>query len=171
MKIEFPCAHCGETGAREAGQVNRARIIGLRLFCSRVCFGLDRRKNKTSAQKIAEKSEYDRGYRARNLESLKAKKRAHHKRTYDPVAAAKQRKKRMPWHVEYCRQPAYKAKKQTYDQRHRAEKTYGSFAQAFLTLVAVNNEITGRMSRYEVYSANDTLNKKLRRKKDATAHG
>lgn len=159
------CAHCGKKAFKKAGEVSRARKAGLSLYCNRKCSGLGRRTGKTKAQKVAEKRAYDEQYRQQNRDMLKAKKREYFQRTYDPKKAAKHRKARMPYHVEYCRQPEYRAKKQDYD-RHRRAAEYGPFADAYVVLSQLNAEIATRMSRYEIYVANGTLNKRLQRKRE-----
>lgn len=118
--MRIRCAHCKKSVERETGHVNRSRKIRAPLYCGRRCSGLGRRKWKPKAQKVAEKRLYDRAYRAKNLKRIKAEKRAYFKRTYDPVKAARERKKRMPRHVAYCRQPRYKAYKSAYDAKRRA---------------------------------------------------
>ncbi len=163
--MKITCAHCGKTSDKPPGAVNRARLDGLRLFCNRRCAGLGRRKPKKSkAQLVEEKRLYGLAYRAKNLAMLKAKKRAYHKRTYDPVKAAEVRKKRMPYHVEYCRRPAYKAWKRDYDKSLRA-KVYGPFAEAFMLTIDLNREIKGRMTNEQIAHANLTQNKTQRRRR------
>jgi hypothetical protein len=164
MKVK--CAHCGKSVEKAPGAVNRAKAVGMRLFCNFTCSGAARRTFKPKAQKIAEKRAYDMEYRRKNLASIKAKKHAHFKRTYDPVAAAEVRRARMPKHVEYCRQPWYRRWKRRYDTRYRAEKTYGPFAEAFLALLKVDKEVNSRMTDYEVRQANGTGNKWLQRRRD-----
>ena len=164
MKIN--CAHCGKAILKSVGNVNRARKIGAKLFCDQRCFGLSRRKGKTKAQKVEEKRLYDMAYRAKNRALLKAKKRAYFQRTYDPVRAAKERKKRMHLHVEYCRQPRYKAWKREYDRKYRASE-YGPFADAYMLAINLNREIKTRMTRHEIYAQNQTLNKRQTRARDA----
>ena len=90
------------------------------------------------------KAAYDREYRKKNRAMLKAKKAAWFQRTYDPVKAAKDRKKTMPKHVEYCRQPEYKAWKKKYDKQRRSKK-YGEFAEAHALLVELLKEINKQM--------------------------
>jgi len=51
------------------------------------------------------------------------------------LEAAKARKVRMPLHIEYCRQPAYKAWKREYDRRHRAAE-FGELVKGPLLEVA-----------------------------------
>lgn len=72
------------------------------------------RRWKTIEEKIALKAAYDRDYRKKNAVRIKADHAAYFQRTYDPVKAAIERKKKMPVHVEYCRQPIYRAYKQGY---------------------------------------------------------
>lgn len=148
------CCHCNKPVARKSR--------GKRLFCDRKCFGLDRRKHKTKAQKVAEKRLYDMAYREKNRSTLKAKKRDYFQRTYDPRKAAVERKKRMHLHVAYCRQPRYKAWKRRYDEKYRARE-YGPFADAYLLAVNLNREIKSKATNYEIRLENQTLNKKQTR--------
>lgn len=163
--MKFKCAHCGKTNDKPAGHVQRARARGLNLYCNRRCSGMGRRMGKTTAQKRLEKRLYDQKYRAKNLERIKANKKAHFQRTYDPVKAAIERKKTMPRHVEYCRRPEYKKWKQGYDRKYRAKKDYGPFAEAAMTLADLNLDIKGRMDRHEVKYQNGGTNKAQRRRR------
>ena len=100
----------------------------------------------------AAKAAYDRLYRKKNRALLKAKKAAYFQRTYDPVKAAKKRKKRMPEHVKYCRQPWYRAWKREYDKRRRASR-FGSFAGAYEVLKQLVQEVRRQMpDRFERYA-------------------
>lgn len=159
------CAHCGSPVAQSVGAINKALRIGAPLYCNRVCFGLHRRQNKTAAQKVEEKRLYDLQYRAKNLERIKADKRAYFVRTYDPAKAAIERAKNMPKHVEYCRQPKYKAYKKDYDSAYRAEKDYGEFAESFLMLQKVQQEVDSRATDSEIHLFTGTINKALQRRR------
>lgn len=98
------------------------------------------------------KAEYDRKYRKRNKERIKANHAAYFQRTYDPKKAAIKRKKTMPRHVEYCRQPEYKKKKKKYD-RERREAVFGEFKDAYAVLLALKKEIKKQMpDRFERYA-------------------
>lgn len=163
--MKYHCAHCGKVADKATGHVNRARERGLNLYCGRRCSGLGRRQGKTKAERVAEKAAYDAAYRAKNREMLKAKKQEHHKRTYDPAAAAVVRKARMPLHVEYCRRPEYRAWKKGYDRKYRAKKFYGPFDEAFLLTMDITTEIKGRTTRHEVKYQNGCTNKAQRRKR------
>ncbi len=98
------------------------------------------------------KAEYDRKYRKKNRARIKARQAAYFQSTYDPVKAAKERQKKMPEHVEYCRRPEYKTWKKKYDRQHRLSK-YGEFAEAYALLLALEKEIREQMpDRFERYA-------------------
>lgn len=158
------CAQCGSETDKPTGAVNRARSIDSALYCDRKCAGMARRTGKTKAQKVAEKKAYDAKYRLRDPAALKARKAAYFQRTYDPAKAAKDRKKTMARHVEYCRQPAYKVKKRQYDRQYRARE-YGGFAEAYLLAIDLNREIKQRASNYEIRRQNETGNKRQERRR------
>lgn len=166
--MKFRCARCGKTADRPAGHVNRSRAQDNNLYCGRHCSGLGRRKPKKSkAQRVLEKKLYDQEYRRRNIEALKAKKRARHLATYDPEKERVKRKARMPRHVEYCRRPEYKRWKSGYDKKYRAEKFFGPFAEAAMLTIDLNRAIKERATDYEIRQQNDTLNKIQRRRREA----
>ncbi len=166
--MRYACHHCGKNAERPAGHVNRQRALGMKLYCGQRCMGLARRKNKSGAQKKAEKRAYDMEYRRENLERIRAKKADHFRRTYDPVAAAKVRKKRIHLHVEYCRRPEYKRWKSAYDRRRRAGE-YGPFGDVWLLLGDIRQEISTRMTGYEIKRQNGTFGKKQARAREEAA--
>lgn len=166
MLIQFDCRQCSGAAKQERGAINRAKKKGLNLYCGRECSGLARRTNKTPEQKKEEKSTYDAQRRVDLIGELRAKKREYHVRTYDPVKAAQIRKVNMPRHVAYCRRPEYVAKRRIYDRHHRADKTYGPFADAFLTLMDLEREIETRANNYELLKMKDTVNKTQKRKRE-----
>lgn len=163
--IAVVCAHCGKLTDKAAGHVNRTRAVGGKLFCDRACFGLDRRKHKTVTAKRAEKREYDAEYRQRNRAMLKEKKADYFRRTYDADVARAYRKARMGLHVAYCQREEYKRWKSDYDRRYRARE-YGDFADAFMLVLDIDNEVDARMSDYEVRMANGTINKAMQRRRE-----
>lgn len=164
--VSIRCAMCATEVSREAGHVNRSRRKGDRLYCGRVCSGLGRRLQNppTEVERSAAKAAYDAEYRAKNRASLKAKKSAWFQQTYDPDAAREYRKARMPLHVEYCRQPEYRAWKREYDRQYRARE-YGDYAEAFLLLQDVQTEVLSRATRYEIDLANGKLCKSQKRRR------
>ncbi len=159
------CAHCGKGAHQATGAVNRARRKGAPLYCDRICAGLSRRKHKTKAQKVEEKRLYDAQYRAKNLARIKAEKKAYFRKTYDPDAARVERKKRAPFHAEYCRRPEYRRWKSDYDLKRRA-KEFGEYAESYLILHDINKEVSSRMSKYDIYLANQTYGKAQRRRRE-----
>jgi hypothetical protein len=164
--MKFKCAHCGKATDRPAGHVNRSRARGLRLFCGRKCAGLAHRKGKTKAQRVEEKRLYDIAYRAKNLTRILARKKAYHKRTYDPVKAAAHRQTQMPYHVQYCRQPWYHEWKRDYDRRRRAGE-FGAFADAYTLTLELTREVKRRDEDGQVKYQNGGTNKAQRRKRQA----
>jgi len=98
------------------------------------------------------KAAYDRLYRKKNRALLKAKKAAYFQLTYDPKREAIERKKKMPQHVEYCRQPWYRAYKKEYDKKRRAAR-FGEFAAAYEALKDLRAEIKRQMpDRFQRYA-------------------
>jgi hypothetical protein len=168
--ISFTCAHCGRKASRTAGHVNRARARGLNLYCSLECSALGRRTKRTKAEKIEAKRLYDIEYRAKNLERILQGKHEYHLRTYDPAKAAIKRKKRMPAHVEYCRQPEYRKWKAEYDKKYRASRHFGPFAEAYLTLRQIEIAIRERATDYEVRQEKGTFGKSQQRRREDGAY-
>lgn len=162
--VRVVCAFCKANVDLPTGHVNRARRGGSPLYCDRTCAGMGRRKNKSKAQKVEEKRLYDMEYRQKNLASITAKKAAYFRVTYDPAAAAVTRNARMPYHVEYCRQPAYRKKKQAYDRVRRAAE-YGDFAEVYMLSIDLNRAIKERATNAEIKYENETCNKTQRRRR------
>lgn len=165
-KAVIVCPHCGMRAAKEAGVVNRAKKIGAPIYCGRKCSGLARRVEKSRSQKVAEKAEYDRMYRAREAETLRVKKAEYYQRTADRDKEREARKRRMPAHVEYCRRPEYKEWKAQYDQKYRARKWFGDFGEAAIILNQLETEINSRISWTERRRQNGTLNKHQQRRRE-----
>lgn len=170
-KTAIVCEQCGTVAYKASGGVNRSRAKGAPLFCSRACSGLRRRIDRSIDEKRALKAEYDRQRRAALADTLREKKRAAYyerlARDPDGLRAAQKalRQRRRQHHLEYCRRPEYRAKKRAYDREHRAGKFYGPFAEAFLVLQDLENEIASRATRTEIYRENGTLNKTQTRKR------
>lgn len=161
------CGYCGKTLNKLPGEINRARKKGLQLYCNRECSGFGRRTDtRTLEQKKLDKRIYDMGYRENNQQLLKKKKHEYFKQTYDPIKAAEQRKLTMPRHVEYCRQPKYKAYKQQYDAKYRAKTEYGEFWESGMILINFDKEIEKRMDWTEIRTINNVLNKKQTRRRE-----
>ena len=165
-KTTITCPVCGRPSDKETGAVNRARKNGNPIYCGRACSGKARRKGKSREQKRAEKAEYDREYRAKNRAMLKAKKATYHKRTYDPAKAAEARKKRMPWHAEYCRRPEYRKWKKQYDRKYRAKKDYGEFWECHVLALEVREAALAQQSDYEIRLSKGRVALTTQRKRD-----
>lgn len=151
--VTINCPVCKLDKPKYIGHINRANKMGARVYCSKACSGIARRY--TVEQKKAIKRDYDKQYRADNLELLKKKHHEYFKKSYDPQKAAVERKKRMPKHVEYCRQPEYKVKKKKYDARRRDEINYGEYSECFRLIL----EIESLYSQREAYRINQLYNK------------
>ncbi len=158
--VTIVCRQCGVAFERVPGvrkyYLKKFGRVGD--FCGMTCFGLSRRKNKTIAQKKAEKSEYDRRRREEiaadgRAAVYKAAKAAYHRRTYDPARAAEERKPKYQRHLAYLRRyyadPKNKAEKVAYDRARRAA-AYGPFAEAYLIAVDIKKTICARIpDKYE----------------------
>ena len=160
------CCNCGKSIEKETSHINRAKKLGMLMFCNRECAGLHRRVNKTTEQKKAEKREYDKQYRLNNQDLLKEKKAAWFKKTYNPEEARVKRKERSEIHNEYCRRPEYKVWKKKYDRKYRAQKTYGEYWECFVVTMEIRDECLTQSSAYEIRRDNGTLNKSQRRKRN-----
>ena len=168
--MEAICPHCHNPFEAKTAHVNRAAKIGAPLYCGRVCAGLARRlKNPpTDEQRRAAKSAYDAKRRNGPKRSeILAKKLKHYYANHERIKAehAEYRAAHMQRHVEYCRQPEYRAKKSEYDRRRRADMNFGDFAEAALLLADIDREIAEHASKYEIYLTNGTINKAQQRRR------
>jgi len=168
--MEATCPQCGGLFESKTAHINRAAKIGAPLYCGRICAGLARRlKNPpTDEQRRAAKAAYDAKRRnGPKREALLAKKREYYYANHERISAAlaEYRAAHMDRHIEYCRQPEYRAKKSVYDRKRRAEIQFGEFSEAALVLADIEREVAERASRYEIYSQNGTLNKAQQRRR------
>ncbi len=168
--MEIACDYCGNSKEVKTGAYNLAKKTGSPMYCDKTCFGLANRSHKSKGQLVAEKREYDKDYRIKNIISLTAKKKDYFQRTYDPETAAVYRKKNMHKHVEYCRQLGYVEKKKEYDRIYKAKLVYGEFWESHLLLMDIRDECLKRMSAYQIRLINGTLNKSQNRKRNEKAN-
>lgn len=159
--MEIICPVCKCKADKSIGSINRAKRNGLSVYCSKKCAGLKRRKNRTSEEKKKLKSVYDKEFRTINVIRIKKEKSEYHKRVYDPKKAAIKRKKNMPRHVEYCRQPEYKKWKSQYDKAYKAKKSYGDFWECRLIIASIEKIVDDKEAR----RINNLQNKLQKRKK------
>jgi len=159
MKVN--CDHCGAQIEKSPGHVNRARKLGMKLFCNRVCFGLDRRSDVTEEEKKERKRLYDIEYRSKNKEIIREKKKVYEQSPAGRAMQKRNREKFKQTHLEYCRTPEYRAWKKIYDRIYRAKKDYGEFYEAALLLRQIEDEVDNR----EVMKQNQLINKSQKRRR------
>jgi hypothetical protein len=161
------CHACGSAIEKAVSAINRA--AGGPMFCNKVCFGISRRlaNPPTVAERKEAKRLYDEKRRAEKRDEINAKKLAHYyaNREQIKVKQTAYRAKHMARHVAYCQRPEYKEWKSEYDRRHRAKKQFGEFAESALLLQDVEKQIDQLATRYEIYQANETLNKAQTRRR------
>lgn len=144
------CRSCGAPVKQSQGSINRALRDDKPLYCDRVCAGLARRVS--SSYKKRKKALYDAHRRTEKAAAISAQKRAYYQRTRNPEQERQRRQANMERHVEYCRQPEYKAVKAEYDRERRAQE-YGQYGAAYLLLLDLEREIRSRATSYERYKA------------------
>ncbi len=164
--MEIICAYCNNKSEKSSSSVNLAKRINAPIYCSRKCSGLGRRDTRTKKEKVEAKRLYDQKYRLNNFSIIKSKKQAHAKTESGRQMQKRNRDKMKNFHLEYCRTPEYRKWKAEYDKKHLANKQYGEFAEAALTLRSLETEITSRITKTEIYANNGTLNKKQSRRRE-----
>lgn len=144
--IKFICPICKKESEKYVGHFNRSNSIGAPVYCGRICAGIGRRDNKTVEQKKKEKAEYDKKFRTFYYDTIKDKKAKAFKIDYaaNPEKYKKERQRRYPEHLKYLQRPEYKAWKKDYDEKFRANKLYGEFAEASIILTKVERELESK---------------------------
>lgn len=153
------CKYCGNQCDKKTGHVNRALKTNAKLFCSRACFGLDKRISLEEKKLI--KKEYDKEYRLKNSEKKKQYGKEYHKKTYDPIKASVDRKAKMHIHVERMRQPKWVEYKKKYDKIRQAKLNYGEFWESALLI----RNIEANYENKEAIQINNLNNKSQKRKR------
>lgn len=163
----FKCYNCGCSAQKSTGHYNRSIKTGAKLFCSKKCSDTFRKKDIPIAIKKLNKRLYDMEYRAKNRAMIKKKKAAYFQKSNaeNPERYKAQRQKRMPKHVEYCRQPKYKEKKHTYDRKRYAKDKFGDLWEIHVLAMDITEEAQRRMSKFEMMQKKGTINKAQRRKR------
>lgn len=159
--MEIICNHCGKPSDKKAAYVHRAIKIGAPQYCDKTCAGLARRDNKTKQQKIVEKSEYDRQYRAKNVELLKQKKEIYNQSSAGRAMQKRARDKRKEYHKEYIRTESYRKWKHQYDAMYNAKTAFGEFWEASLILEKICQVVDNR----EAVKLKGTVAKTQKRKR------
>lgn len=163
------CSYCKAELKHNPSRINRAVRSGLPLFCNRACFGLVHRLNNppTLAEKKEAKRIYDQKYRLLDPEAMRAKKAKYYAENHDREKERIQRKARMPYHVAYCRQPEYVAKKREFDKQQRINK-YADYGEAWRILLDLEKEIRSRATKYERLVAKGYFNRSsIQRRREA----
>ena len=152
ITIKVKCAQCRRTFQKSVGAYNRAMKINSPLYCSQKCCGLARKMPVDEKKRL--KAEYDKKRRTEKAEELKAQKKAAYA-LWGPLHRDKEReirKKNMPKHIEYCRQPEYKEWKKKYDRKLRLSE-YGEYAECYELLEQLVKQIKQQMpDRFERYA-------------------
>lgn len=161
MDQKIICSFCKNEVYKTISAINRANKEDRPMYCDRKCSA--KAKITTKAEKIEAKRLYDIEYRQRT--DHKQKKSESFKRNYDPIKAAIERKKTMPRHIKYCRQPEYVKKKRQYDRVRRSKVKYGDLWEVHLLTMEIQDEVLSRMTRYEIDLESNTLNKIQKRKR------
>lgn len=157
------CPICGCEFEISTGHYNRAQKLGLNNYCGKVCSGIGRRVSKTAEQKKKEKAKYDKQYREKNIEAKTKKAKAYYENNKPEILKKMRvyRKRTMPRHVEYCRQPKYKAYKKDYDKQYRAKKLFGDYWESAIILTELEAEYDNR----EAFKQNKFHNKNAQKRK------
>jgi len=165
--IKFKCHYCGKETDKYVGHVNRARKLNAPLYCDKKCAGLGRRTNETEEEKKVYKQWYDLFIRAsktdeeRILAKINKQLLFHLDYRANPEKYREERRRKMPAHVEYCRQPKYKEYKRRYDEQYHAKNNYGDWWEAAIALKNLENEVDGR----EAFKQNKLYNKNTKTRK------
>lgn len=141
--INLICPVCGVKYEKSIGHYNRAIKIGLRVFCSKICAGIGRRK--TIEEKKAVKAAYDKKiYATKERKEARAR---YFKKAYkaNPEKYRDIRKKKYKKHLEYLRTPEYKAWKKKYDIKYRCNKEYGEYGEAAILLFELEKLLKNNM--------------------------
>lgn len=164
--MKFICAYCGKEGDKSSGHINRANKQGLKLFCSRVCFGLNRRVNRTDEEWKKIKADYDKKRRAELKDVIKAKQKAYNESPAGRAMQKRHREKRKEQHAAYIKTEKYRKWKQVYDKTFHAKANYGEFWEAAIILNDIETIV--KPQKLEVKIQKGLLNKSTQRKRYGT---
>lgn len=166
MKRDVSCAWCGKISQYETGHINRAKKNGNKLYCGKECSGLGRRSGKDLEEKKEAKRLYDIEYRAKNKELLKVKKEIYYQTPAGRDTQKRNRDKMKEYHRKYIQTPEYKSWKREYDRKYLGKKEYGEFWESYILINDLDREVNSRITDYDCRVLNDTLNKRLKRKRE-----
>lgn len=164
--MKFICSHCGKEGDKATGHINRANKLGMKLFCSRVCFGLDRRVERTEDEKKRIKYEYDKKRREELKDEIQKRQKAYNESPAGRAMQKRHRDKRKKQHAEYIKSERYRKWKKEYDKKYVAKSNYGDFWEASIILNEIETILIPQ--RHEVKVQKGTYNKSKQRKRHGT---
>ena len=149
------------------------------MFCSRPCLSKWRKDHvftggtrsttvyRTDEQKKQDKRDYDKIYRAKNRDKIKARKKAYYQKNKDKIESKMKILRKTPEYKakrrKYLSTDKYKNYKHKYDREHRCKKNYGEFWEAASILIDLENEV--RPHKYETRKTNKTINKAQQRRR------
>lgn len=157
------CPYCRNESEIRTGNVNRAKKLGVPIYCNRTCAGLARRINRTPEEWKQIKAEYDKKRRAELKDILKAKQKAYNESPRGRAMQKRQREKRKELHAQYIKSDRYKEWKKEYDEKYHAKYNYGEFWEAAIALKNVEDEILPDRKQARIQKG--TYNKSTKRKR------
>lgn len=160
------CPHCGNDLNRKQGYVNRAKKLGVPIYCSKKCSGLARRIERTDEEKKKIKSDYDKARRDGPLKyRILEEKRQYAKTPTGRAVQKRQREKeyRKKYQAEFIKKPEYVKWKHDYDQQYHAKNKYGEFWEAALVLRKIEEIVLPEKEQIRIQ--NGISNKSQKRKR------
>jgi hypothetical protein len=158
------CEFCGKEIDKKTGHVNRAVKLGLKMYCGRMCFGLNKRTTKEEKKKL--KVEYDKKRRFELKDILKDKQKAYNESPAGRAMQKRHREKCKDYQKAYIKSEKYRKWKQVYDKDFHAKNKYGEFWEAAIILNDIENLLLPQ--RREVKVQKGTYNKSNQRKRHGT---
>ena len=160
------CAYCKKEAELRTGDVNRAKKLGVPIYCNRVCAGLGRRVNRTAEEWKKIKADYDRQRRIDLADELKAKQKAYNESPAGRATQKRHRDKSKDYHKAYIQSDRYRQWKKEYDEKYVAQTNYGEFWEASIILNKIETILLP--VRREVKVQKGTYNKSKQRKRHGT---
>lgn len=141
--MKIICPQCGKEAEKDTGDVNRAKKLGLPIYCNRTCAGLARRCNRTDEEKKKIKSDYDKQRTDRHELWYLLWRGFEFRLDYEenPEKYRKERQRKYKKHLEYLRTDKYKAWKKEYDLKYLAKKDFGIYWESAILLKELENQL------------------------------
>lgn len=160
--MKHKCQYCGKVFNKSVGKINRAKKMGMKLYCNLQCSGKAHRLNKSQQQMKDEKWWYDAFNREFMRDIIKEKKAAYFKKDYaaNPEKYRLARKSQKENHLRYISTPEYREWKKGYDEKYLANKKYGEYAESALLIREIEKLIDKNQSRQDRNCHNKTQQRK-----------